>query len=129
DEQIHWFRCHLYPNGDLLAIYHVSGDTPYGYGLIKLDKDSHLLWAYAGNVHHDVDVGEDGTIYTLGQKLVSTPPPGLESLPCPLIADSLVVLGSDGRERQTIPILEAFRDSPYAGLLLASIDLAPSHDA
>src|SRR5207248_2891560 len=65
DAQIHWFRCHLFPNGDLLAIYHANGDTPYGYGLVKLDKDSKLLWAYPGRVHHDLDVSEDGTIYTL----------------------------------------------------------------
>jgi hypothetical protein len=129
DEMIHWFRCHLYANGDLLAVYHADGDTPYGYGLVKLDKDSKLLWAYAGNAHHDVDVGEDGAIYTLGQNLVSQPPPGLDSLPGPLIADSIVVLSPEGRERETIPILEAFRDSPYALLLLTSIDLASGRDA
>src|SRR5205823_6029236 len=69
DEHVYWFRCYLYPNGDLLAIYQSDGDTPYGYGLVKLDKDSKLLWAYANNVHHDVDVGEDGTIYTLAQQI------------------------------------------------------------
>jgi hypothetical protein len=129
DEQIHWFRCYPYPNGDLLAIYHATGDTPYGYGLVKLNKDSKLLWAYAGNAHHDVDVGEDGTIYTLGQKLLSKPPPGLDALPGPLIDDYIVVLSPEGQERETLPILEAFRDSPYAGLLLASLDLAPNRDA
>jgi hypothetical protein len=126
DDQIHWFRCHLDPNGDLLAVYHADGDTPYGYGLVKLDRDSKLLWAYAGNVHHDLDVAEDGTIYTLGQKLLSSPPAGFESLPGPLIAESLVVLSPDGRELETVPILEAFRDSPYAGLLLASLDVPPN---
>jgi hypothetical protein len=120
EDLIHWFRCHLFPNGDLLAIYHSAGDTPYGYGLVKLDRDSRLLWAYAANVHHDVDVGEDGTIYTLVQKLASKPPRGLEFLPAPYIADSLVVLSPQGRELASIPILEAFRDSPYA-LTLNSI--------
>jgi hypothetical protein len=129
DEQIHWFRCHLYPNGDLLAIYHADGDTPYGYGLVKLNKDSKLIWAYSDRVHHDVDVGEDGTIYTLGQKLASKPPPGLDSLPGPLIADSIVALTRDGRERETIPILEAFRDSPYAGLLLTALELDSNREA
>src|SRR5581483_8810123 len=60
DEQIHWFRCHLFPNGDLLAIYQVDGDTPCGYGLVKLDKDSRLLWKYEDRVHHDLDVDESG---------------------------------------------------------------------
>jgi hypothetical protein len=123
EDQIHWFRCRLYPNGDLLAIYHADGDTPYGYGLVKVNKDSELLWAYAGNAHHDLDLADDGTIYTLGQKLLRTPPDGFESLPGPLIADSVVVLSPDGKEQAEIPILEAFRDSPYAGLLRAALDV------
>ncbi len=129
DEQIHWFRCHLYGNGDLLAIYHADGDTPYGYGLVKLNKDSQLLWAYPGHAHHDVDVGADGTIYTLGQELASKPPPGLDALPGPLIADSIVILTPEGQKRETIPILDAFRDSPYADLLLTALDLPPDRDA
>jgi hypothetical protein len=123
DEQIHWFRCHLYPNGDLLAIYHADGDTPFGYGLIKLDKDSKLIWAYANNVHHDLDVGEDGTIYTLTQKIVSEPSPGLEFVPSPYISDSLVVLSPEGRELENIPIPEAFVNSPYALVLNSDTSL------
>src|SRR5262249_12310225 len=69
DAQIHWFRCHLFPNGDLLAVYQAENDTPCGYGLVKLDKDSKLLWKYEGRVHHDLDVDEQGTIYTLTQQL------------------------------------------------------------
>jgi len=123
DEQIHWFRCHLYANGDLLAIYHAEGDTPYGYGLVKLDKDSKLLWAYANNVHHDLDVGEDGTIYTLTQKLeLKKPPANPEHLPTPYIADSFVVLSPEGRELENIPILEALADSPYALTLTSGND-------
>jgi hypothetical protein len=121
DEQIHWFRCHLFPNGDLLAVYHADGDTPYGYGLVKLDKDSKLLWAYAGHAHHDLDVDEDGTIYTLGQKLASTAPDGLEDLRAPYIADSLAVLSPEGRELQNVPIAECFRDSAYRNLFSASL--------
>jgi hypothetical protein len=121
DEQVHWFRCHLYGNGDLLAIYHADGDTPYGYGLVKLNKDSQLIWAYSGHAHHDVDVDEDGTIYTLSQQLESKAPAGLDYFPTPYIADSLVVLSADGRELDQIPIAESFRDSAYALLLSVSI--------
>lgn len=129
DDQIHWFRCHLYRNGDLLAIYHADGDTPYGYGLVKLDKDSKLLWAYADNVHHDVDVAEDGTIFTLTQKLSRALPPGLESLPAPYIADAVVVLAPEGRELQSFPILEAFANSPYGSIVDSIEDSAPSVNA
>jgi hypothetical protein len=114
DERIHWFRCYLYPNGDLLAIYHAESYSHYGYGLVKLNKDSKLLWAYPNRVHHDVDVGEDGTIYTLTHKLVSNPPAGLDFLPSPYIADYLVVLSPEGRELGNIPILEAVANSQYS---------------
>jgi hypothetical protein len=119
DEHVHWFRCHLYPNGDLLAVYQADGDTPYGYGLVKLDKESKLLWAYADHVHHDVDVGADGTIYTLTQRIATKPPAGLEFLDPPYLADALVVLSPDGQELQHIPIAEAFADSAYALTLTA----------
>jgi hypothetical protein len=105
----------------LLAIYHADGDTPYGYGLVKLDKDSKLLWAYAQNVHHDVDVGEDGAIYTLTQKIVSQPLAGSEeSRTVPLLADFLAVLSPEGEELESIPLLEAFRNSPYALTLFSA---------
>ena len=35
---IHYRNAYLYPNGDLLAIYEAVGDTPWGYGLAKMDK-------------------------------------------------------------------------------------------
>jgi hypothetical protein len=118
DHRIHWFRCHLYPNGDLLAIYHAEGDTPYGYGLAKLDKDSNLLWTYSRNVHHDLDVGENGEIYTLTQRNLLTRPDGLDYIPSPFTTDYLVVLSPEGKELdKPLPILEAFRDSPYASTL------------
>jgi hypothetical protein len=119
DNRIHWFHTYLYGNGDLLVIYHCDGDTPYGYGLVKVDKKSKLLWSYANNVHHDLDVGEDGTIYTLTQKIVREPPAGLEFLPAPYLADFLVVLSPEGRKLESIPLAEAFAKSPYA-LTLAS---------
>jgi hypothetical protein len=121
DEQIHWFRCHLFANGDLLAIYQVETDTPCGYGLVKLNKDSELLWKYEGRVHHDLDVDESGTIYTLTHELKRHAPTGLEYLPTPYVADSLVVLSRDGQEVARVPIDEAVRDSPYALLLSTAI--------
>jgi hypothetical protein len=121
DEQVHWFRSHLFPNGDLLAIYQAEADTPFGYGLVKLDKDSKVLWKYEGRVHHDLDVDDKGTIYTLAQELKSKAPAGLDYLTTPYIAESLVVLSSDGKEVASVAIEEAFRDSPYSSLMAASI--------
>jgi hypothetical protein len=128
DDRIHWFHCYLYPNGDLLAIYHADGDTPYGYGLVKLDKHSKLLWVYADCVHHDVEVDEDGTIYTLTQQIASETPVGLEFLAAPYLTDSLVVLSAQGRELQKIPLVEAFANSPYALTLATGSKSSPGFD-
>ena len=117
DEKIYLFACHLFPNGDLLAVYHGTGDTPYGYGLAKLDKNSNVIWTYSANVHHGVDVGEDGTIYVLTHELAQTMPEGLEYLQAPALVDQLVLLSPDGKERKKVPILEVLRDSAYAALI------------
>ncbi len=115
DESVHWDNCYVYPDGALLALCSRMGD-PYGYGLIKLDKDSNLLWAYSGNVHHDFDVGDDKRIYVLTQHLDANPPPGLPGAPAEYQAEDLVVLSPEGKLVTTIPLYEAFHRSPFAML-------------
>ena len=56
-----WRRAHVFPNGDLLAIFD-------GIGMIKLDRDSDLIWANPGRSHHDLFVDEHGTIFTLSRQ-------------------------------------------------------------
>jgi hypothetical protein len=114
------FGCHLYPNGDLLAVFHGLEQLTAGYGLVKLDRNSNVLWKYAEHVHHDMDVGPDGTIYAVKHDRVEKMPPGLENIHTPSLVDSLVVLSAEGKElRPPLSILEAFRDSPYAPILSA----------
>jgi hypothetical protein len=137
DDFVCFFDVHLYPNGDLLAVFHGQENRVNGYGLVKLDKGSKVIWKHPRHIHHDVDVGEDGTIYAIAQKTVATMPAGLEEVPTPSLVDELVLLSGDGKElRKPIPILQAFRDSPYAPLLAAlgtqdkhdlSADLDPRH--
>lgn len=117
DGHVYYFDCHIYPNGDLLTVSHGAGDTPYGYGLARLDKNSKVLWTYSANVHHSVDVREDGVIYVLTQKMVREVPKGLEWIATPCLVDYIVLLSPDGKELKSIPILEAFRDSPFASFL------------
>jgi hypothetical protein len=118
DSQVCIFACHLYPNGDLLVVFHSLEKTVRGYGLAKVDKDSNLIWSYSGNVHHDVTVGEDGTIYTIVQRPLNASIKGLEFIPPPWLVDHLVMLSPDGKElREPISILGALRDSPYSTLL------------
>jgi hypothetical protein len=126
DPEICFFGCHLYPNGDLLVVFHGGlQKLAKGCGLAKLDKDSHVLWKYAANVHHHVDVGADGTIYAVQHDIVTDLPEGLETVPVPALVDSLIVLSPEGKLlKGPIPLLEALRDSAYAPLL-ATLDRPP----
>jgi hypothetical protein len=109
---------YAYPNGDLLVQYSALGDTPYGYGIAKLDKDSNVLWTYSENAHHDVYVSpSSGDIYGLIHTMIRTPVKGAELLPYPMLADSIVQLSSDGKELDRIPIVEAFLGSPFELML------------
>ncbi|HEV3385041.1 MAG TPA: arylsulfotransferase family protein [Gemmata sp.] len=135
DSQVCVFACHLYPNGDLLVVFHSLEKTVRGYGLAKVDKDSQLIWSYSANVHHDVTVGEDGTIYTIVQRPLNESIKGLEFIPTPWLVDHLVVLSPDGKELQEpISILEALRNSSYSTLLspletaLKPVDVAATTD-
>ena len=114
DMAYHWFRTHLSPNGELLAVYHTWSEVLNGRGLVKLDKDSRPLWVYSACAHHDVDVSEDGTIYCLTQTLRKDMLPGFPYVSMPWMAENLVLLSPDGQKLDSIPLAETLRDSPYA---------------
>jgi len=117
DEFIHFRNAQVQPNGDLIALYEGNGDTPYGYGLIKLDKDSNVIWRYAGRAHHQFAVAPDGKIYALIHGIFDDEIEGLDYLEPPRLEDSLVVLSPEGEELQRTRLLPALHDSPFSELL------------
>ena len=116
EEFIFWRMARLFPNGDLLAIFSAQGDTPWGYGLVKLDRDSNIIWKYAERVHHVLDIDEAGRIYTLVHKIETQPIPGLGRVEPPFLHDFVVVLNPDGREIKRVSLFKALRDSDSATL-------------
>lgn len=113
-----WFHsARVQPNGDLLGVYEAVGDTPYGYGLVKLDRYSKVLWTYFGATHHDVDVGPDGRIYALGQEIVDAPLDGYQNVGHPRLDDFLVILSADGDELSRISLIDSIERSPFRFLL------------
>lgn len=104
-----WRRAHVFENGDLLAIFE-------GIGLIKLDKESNLLWANKCRAHHDLFVSDNGDIYTLGRYWVEEHE-RLE-LDDRILEDFIVILNAKGEEVRKISLLDAFLDSEYASLLV-----------
>ncbi|NET42219.1 arylsulfotransferase family protein [Okeania sp. SIO2B3] len=102
-------KAHIYPNGDLLVIHQSMNDTPYGYGLARVDKNSQVIWKYPYYVHHDVTVGNDGKIYTLTQELVRDNIDWYD--------DFIIVLSPDGKELKKLSVAKAFRNSEYSGTI------------
>ncbi len=107
-------RVALLADGELLAIYE-------GQGLVKLDRDSRLVWAYPGQAHHDLEIAEDGRIWVLTREVEMLPRIDARD---PVMHDAIVVLDPDGKEVDRISLLEALEASPYRGLL----DFAPTGD-
>jgi outer membrane protein assembly factor BamB len=120
DPFVFWEYPHLYPNGDLLVMYVGMGDTPWGYGLVKMDKNSKVIWKYFDYVHHHLDVTEDGKIYVLTNNIRNNVIKGYEYLAPPRIDDSVVVLSPQGKRIKKVSIMDAMLRSPY-GRMMRSI--------
>lgn len=114
DRLIYMDNARVFPNGDLLAIYISAGDTPWGYGMAKLDKDSNVLWTYLAHTHHDFDIAPDGRIFALVNEFSSRAVPGVSELDSPWLDDFVVVLSPDGKELKKVSLTDALAKSPYA---------------
>jgi hypothetical protein len=117
DPFFYWRKAQVLPNGDLLAIFVATGDTPWGYGMVKLDRDSRVLWSYLGQTHHDFDVAADGRIYALTHEMRDVTYEEHDHLTVPRLDDFLVVLSPEGEEVKKVSILDALVNSRYAKLL------------
>ena len=94
-------RVHLFDDGSLLAIYE-------GLGIIKLDKDSNVLWANPCRAHHDLHVQPDGIIAVLTREAHVLPRINPAR---PVLEDFVTLLGPDGEERSRLSLLECFENS------------------
>lgn len=117
DERIHWWRVRLLPNGDLLANYAGIADSPNGYGLVKIDKDSQVIWQHPDAIHHDFDIDDKGCIYALVHTIRKSKVKSAPHLRTPILEDHVVVLAPDGHELQRVSIFDAFARSKFRGYL------------
>jgi hypothetical protein len=102
-----WRRAYLFENGDVIAIFD-------GHGIIKVDKDSNLIWARFGGFHHDLDVLPDGRIYTLLREPRIIPSINPDH---PVLEEFIVVLDNDGNELKRVSQLDAITKAGRTDLL------------
>ncbi|MFV1966826.1 MAG: arylsulfotransferase family protein [Pirellulaceae bacterium] len=141
DAWTNWHGKVLLANGDLIASF-VGTGFPKGYGTVRLDRQSHVVWALPRGTHHDVHLGYDGRLYipslvyhtkeSLRVPKMSRPDGTTVWWSRPLEEDFVLVVSADGQVEKEISILSALRDSPYRGLLSVTfrrtLDVAPVHD-
>lgn len=110
---LYWWQARVFPNGDVLALVTIDNHTPAGLALIKLDKDSNLLWQYQAHVHHDFDLDAQGNIYLLEQSIQQKAPPELHFLTQPYLDEWLTIIDSQGHLIKKINIYKAISSSVY----------------
>lgn len=103
----YWRRAQVLPDGSLLAIFEING-------LVKLDRESRLVWAYRSDVHHDLFVAPDETIWVLDRRGRVDPRLHREQ---PILEDLVTVLSPAGEVLRRISVLDAFLRSPYAPMV------------
>jgi hypothetical protein len=100
-------RAHLFENGDLIVIH--GGD-----GMMKLDKNSNLIWATEVGCHHDFEVQPDGTIYSLTREVKILPRFNEKE---PVIEDFVAVLDSNGKLLRKVSLIEAIERSVFVPII------------
>ncbi len=100
-----WRRVHMWDNGDLLAVYS-------GLGLIKIDRESRLIWAHLGGEHHDFDVTPEGLIYSLARKRSRYP-----GIAHPILEDFIHVLDPQGKLINRVSLISCLQNSEFKYIL------------
>jgi len=95
-------KCRLLPNGDLLAIFD-------GIGLMKLDKDSEVVWKVRNRAHHHLEILNDGRILVLRHNPRVIPWMSADEI---VVDDVVALLDADGRPIESVSTTEAILNSP-----------------
>ena len=118
-----------YPNGDLLVVFHteIGASFPFGAGAARIDRDGYPVWFRQDYSHHWPQIEEDGSALTPGISI------GIGSIPFPFKSadnpddlncdtnepylDTVNVIDDDGRLVESINLMDALLDSPFAFIL------------
>lgn len=109
---VYWHQARLFPNGDLLVMIDQYDKTPCGLAMMKIDRNSNVLWVYPHHVHHDFNFDEQGNIYAIDQQIRDEKVDGLK-LETPYLDDGLLKLSPDGEPLDRISLIDAFAGTDF----------------
>jgi Arylsulfotransferase (ASST) len=93
----------LLPDGSVLALFNEIG-------ILRLDRDSRVVWSLPARVHHDLIVDPSGTIWALAHETRIVP--GFRKTP--VLDDVILSFSPDGKPVRRISILDSIWQSSYA---------------
>lgn len=106
-----WHHAKLLPDGGILV---VAQDA----SLIRLDRDSRLVWAFPARAHHDLWVGDDRIAFLSREAVVF---PEIHAT-MPVTDDRVVILTARGEKVEEFSLIRVLLDSPYRFLLSSVAD-------
>ena len=117
-----------YTNGDLLVVFHTDFRAfPYSAGVARIDRDGYPVWFRRDYSHHWPQIEEDGSALVPGQTIGSDSisfhieGTGLAvKIDCGSDTpywDTVNVIGGDGRLVESVDLMDALLDSPFAPVL------------
>lgn len=113
---VYFDRAFLAPemNGDIYVTYIANGDPiDSHYALVKLDKDSNVIWRYADRTHHDVVFLND-EIITFVSETTYVPNPNMPQVVGAHFNEYLVFIDPEtGKEKRRLDMLAAFWDTDF----------------
>jgi Arylsulfotransferase (ASST) len=111
---------YLYPNGDMILIYEVKALDSPAAPLVKLDKDSHIIWRTEIQSHHAIQIVGD-KIYALTgaimEPLPQQPPTRPKDALTAAGGEHVSVLDSNGEALSSHSIAEAWENTKNMRLL------------
>jgi len=103
---------YLLSNGDLLLVYEIKALGNPAAPLVKLDKDSHIIWRTAIKAHHAIQVVGDKIYALTGTFDRASATPAIPSLGRrPFFGERVSILDSEGKVLSSHSILEAIANT------------------
>jgi hypothetical protein len=111
DAFIVWHGAWLLEDGGILFNFQ-DKSFPYGGGLVRLDRDSRIVWSLPLNTHHDVIVEPDGTIVVPSMHYRPEGIPDFPHLKPWYYEDTVLRVSPDGKVLSEVSVLKALASYP-----------------
>ncbi|MBT3219493.1 MAG: hypothetical protein HN348_10410, partial [Proteobacteria bacterium] len=102
----YWRRAWPLENGDVIAIFE-------GLAIIRIDKDSQVVWAVQNNAHHDAAFLPDSSLIVLTRTAHLVPEVNPD---IPALEDFVVWMDENGEETRRLSLLKALLESEHRSI-------------